>query len=193
MGHRRLLLALALSGLALVAIAASLIGLTRHPAATAGPAPSLFGGRRPPGVPARPFVLRDQRGRTVRLAALRGRPVVLLFTCTTCGQSAPLAAEQVRAALAQVPGAAGLAVSTGPGADTPARVRRFAQRVGLRVPYLTGAPARLRAVWRDYGVDRGAVSVVVLDRAGVQRVGFGATDDLTPEGLAHDLRVLRRG
>jgi hypothetical protein len=36
------------------------------------------------------------------------------------------------------------------------------------------------------------VSVVVLDRAGVQRVGFGATDDLTPEGLAHDLRVLVR-
>jgi protein SCO1/2 len=34
--------------------------------------------------------------------------------------------------------------------------------------------------------------VVLLDRTGRQRIGFPA-DKLTPEGLAHDLRLLRAG
>jgi hypothetical protein len=31
----------------------------------------------------------------------------------------------------------------------------------------------------------------LIDRSGIERVGFAA-DQLTPEGLAHDIRVLER-
>jgi hypothetical protein len=33
---------------------------------------------------------------------------------------------------------------------------------------------------------------MLIDRRGLERVGFPA-DQLTPEGLAHDIRVLERG
>src|SRR5438270_590721 len=63
-----------------------------------------------------------------------------------------------------------------------------------------GAPASLRAVWRAYTVtpaaagraafDR-AATVRLLDRSGRERVLFGL-EQLTPEGLAHDIRKLAR-
>jgi protein SCO1/2 len=33
--------------------------------------------------------------------------------------------------------------------------------------------------------------VILIDKRGLERVGFAA-DQLTPEGLAHDIRVLER-
>jgi protein SCO1/2 len=52
-------------------------------------------------------------------------------------------------------------------------------------------------VWKAYGIRpqseelEHSAYVVLLDRAGRQRVGF-PIDRLTPEGLAHDVRLLLR-
>ncbi len=167
-------------------------------------APQLMGAVRPPDLPLPSFRLRDQDGRAVDLAALRGRPVVLAFLYTRCRDTCPLTAQQVRGALDllghDVPA---LAVSVDPSGDTPARARAFLTRehVSGRLRFLLGSSAELQRVWRAFGVSgqsaehEHSVSLVLLDPTGRQRVGFGV-DDLTADAIAHDLRLLegaRRG
>jgi protein SCO1 len=163
------------------------------------------GARRPPGMPAARFALRDQDGRTVRASDLRGRPVVVSFLYTRCRDTCPLIADQVRGALDDLGGDAVpyVAVSVDPSGDTPAAARAFLLRHGLtgRARYLLGTPAQLARVWRQFGVrpqrvrntrqDDHSASTVILDARGVQRVGF-TPDTITPEGVAHDVRALER-
>ena len=93
-----------------------------------------------------------------------------------------------------------LLVSADPAADTPARVARFLAGTSLsgRVSYLSGSPAQLRPVWHAFHItparaDRAAfartASVFLIDRTGHERVIF-QLEQLTPEGLAHDIRKL---
>ncbi len=111
-------------------------------------------------------------------------------------------ADPRRARRTRPPRAPVLIVSADPAADTPARVKRFLAQISLtgRVRWLTGSPAQLRAVWRAYGITppsagRGvfanSASVFLLDTAGRERVLF-QSEQLTPEGLAHDIRKLER-
>lgn len=165
----------------------------------AGSAP-FRGAIRPPGLSLPSLRLRDQDGRAVDLAALRGRPVVLTFLYTRCRETCPLTAQQVRGALDglghDVPA---LAVSVDPAGDTPARARAFLSREHLsgRMRYLLGSSSELQPVWRAFGVSgqsaeqEHSVALVLLDRAGRQRVGFGV-DDLTADAIAHDLRLLEK-
>jgi len=158
------------------------------------------GAIRPPGLSLPSLRLRDQDGRAVDLAALRGRPVVLTFLYTRCRDTCPLTAQQVRGALDElghdVPA---LAVSVDPAGDTPARARAFLSREHLsgRMHYLLGSSSELQPVWRAFGVSgqsaeqEHSVALVLLDRAGRQRVGFGV-DDLTADAIAHDLRLLEK-
>jgi protein SCO1 len=155
----------------------------------------------PAGVPAHDFTLTDQSGRRVSLAAFRGQATVLAFLSSTCGPACTLIAQQLRGALDElgrpVPV---LLISIDPAGDTPARVGRFLAQVSLtgRVRYLTGSSRVLRPIWRAYAVrplgsGRGAfersASVILLDRSQRERVVFGL-EQLTPEGLAHDVRKL---
>ncbi len=90
-----------------------------------------------------------------------------------------------------------LAVSVDPKQDTRARAKAFLlkQHVTGRVRYVLGTHAELAPVWRGYGIapQRGSLDhsayVVVVDRQGRQRIGFPHSE-LTPEGLASDLRRL---
>jgi protein SCO1/2 len=174
---------------------------------SAGPGPasaSGFAGAALPGSVGRhDFTLADQAGRSVSLGAYRGQVTILAFPYSTCGPTCILIAQQIRGALDELPQPVPvLFVSADPAADTPARVSRFLAQVSLsgRVRYLTGALGALQPVWRAYGVvpassgraafDRSA-SVLLLDRSGRERVVF-QTEQLTPEGLAHDVgRLLR--
>ncbi|HEX2015537.1 MAG TPA: SCO family protein [Solirubrobacteraceae bacterium] len=170
-----------------------------------GAAPSsrgFAGALRPPGMPSGDFALTDQDGHPVSLHAYRGQVVVLTFLYSTCRDSCPVTAQQIRGALddlgRDVPA---LAVSVDPAHDTPDRARAFLarQHVAGRLRFLLGSPPQLAPVWRTYGIapqgpGRGrafdhSAYVLLLDRAGRQRVGF-PVDQLTPEGLAHDLRLL---
>lgn len=151
--------------------------------------------------PLRPFALTDQSGRRVSLADYRGQVTVLSFTSTACGPPCILVAQQVRGALDELPRPVPvLLISADPATDSAARVSRFLAAVALsgRARYLTGSPATLRAVWNAYGITPASVSrarfdrslaVLLLDRDGRERDIFGL-EQLTPEGLAHDVRKL---
>ena len=197
--HARLRLALFVTGLlALAAIAGVLlfaVGERTVPASG-----SFAGAVRPPGIPPTDFGVRDEHGRMLRLADLRGRPVVVTFLYTTCEDTCPLTAQQIRVALDDlgydVPV---VAVSVDPANDTPRRARAFALEQGMqgRMRWALGAARELQRIWKAYGIQPQAAdaehtaSTVLLDGRGVQRVGF-ATSVLTPEGLAHDITALRR-
>jgi len=194
----RVRLALATAGACLLAAA---IGLY---AARGGDSPTatgrFAGATRPPAIPPARFALRDQDGRAVTAAALRGRPAIVSFLYTTCRDTCPLIADQVRGALDQldrdrVPY---VAVSVDPANDTPARAKSFLLKHGLtgRARFLLGSRTQLEPVWRQFGVQPQlgpnrdhTPSTVLLDERGVQRVGFMA-DQITPEGVAHDVRAL---
>lgn len=160
---------------------------------------SAFAGAvRPSGIPPAEFGLKDENGDVVRLAALRGKPVVVTFLYTTCRDTCPLTVDQIRGALDElghdVPV---IAVSVDPANDTAAAAKRFSlqRQMTGRMRWVLGDAAQLRRLWRAYGVqpqtDKREHSswTVLLDETGRQRVGF-ATSVLTPQGLAHDIARL---
>jgi len=168
-------------------------------AAQSDASPTGFhGALRPPDARAADFRLRDQDGATATMRAYRGRTVVVTFLYSTCRDTCPLTAQQIRGALDQlghdVPV---LAVSVDPQGDTPLHVKRFLVRQHLtgRMRYLVGTRAQLAPVWRAYGIRpqgegvEHTASTVLVDGGGRQRVGY-LSDQLTPEALAADLRTL---
>lgn len=187
--------------IALLAIAAFVVFADPNPAPSETAVTGGFAGSIRPHAPPAGFELRDQDGRAVAAAGLRGDPVVVAFLYTTCDDDCPTIAQQVRGALddlgRDVPA---LAISVDPANDTPPRARRFLarQRLTGRMRFLLGSEAELQRVWREFGVqpqEQGrehSAIVVVLDAEGVARVSF-PVDQLTPEALAHDLRVLGAG
>jgi protein SCO1/2 len=159
----------------------------------------------PPGGSAHDFTLADltDGDHAVSLSRYRGQVVILAFLYSTCGPTCIVIAQQIRGALDELGGhpISVLIASADPAADTRARVSSFLAQVSLtgRARWLTGSLARLQSVWRVYGVvpasagraafDNSA-SVFLLDRSGRERVLF-QSEQLTPEGLAHDVRKLQ--
>ncbi len=196
--HPRLRLALFVTGLlALAAVAGVLLFAVGERTV---PASGFAGSIRPPGIERTDFGVRDERGDALRIADMRGKPVVVTFLYTTCRDTCPLTLQQIRIALDDlghdVPV---VAVSVDPANDTPRRARAFTLRQGMegRMRWALGDAARLQRLWRAYGVQPQTAdadhtaSTVVLDGRGVQRVGF-ATSALSPDGLAHDIAKLER-
>jgi protein SCO1/2 len=204
--------------IALVAILAAPSGRDRassSPSSSKATISSGFDGAAYPlGIRAPDFRLEDQLSRRVSLSGLRGRVVVLAFLSTDC-RACILAAQQIRGALDELAGAPTywrgtavaamqvLFVSTDPHADTGANVKRFLAETDLadRVLYLTADRAQLGHVWRAYGVrprssgkaaSEAATTVLLIGPTGDERDAFGL-EQLTPEGLAHDIRLLRDG
>jgi len=160
------------------------------------------GALRPPAIPPEDFNLRDQDGRSASLRAYTGQVVVVTFLYSTCRDTCPLIAQQIRGALDQVGRTVpALAVSVDPAGDTPLGARRFLikESVAGRMRFLLGSRRELAPIWRAFGIrpqspatpsrSDHSVDVVLIDKAGRQRIGFPA-DQLTPEALAHDIRKL---
>src|SRR3954452_6573110 len=157
-----------------------------------------FEGAVRPAIPPRDFTLHDQDGKAVRLSSYRGRPVILTFMYSTCQDTCPLTAQQIKGALDDlghdVPA---LAVSVDPAQDTPTRAKRFLLRQGLtgRMRFLLGDRTQLQGIWKAYGIEPQGKAfdhsayVLLIDRRGRQRVGW-PVERLFPEGLATDLRRL---
>jgi protein SCO1/2 len=153
------------------------------------------------GVRAPDFALTDERGRPVSMRQFRGRPVAVTFLYTTCEDTCPTQAQQIRGALDQldrpVPA---LAIAVDPPRDTPARAREFLTKYDLagRMRWVLGSKAELERVWRGFAIQEQLperehqARIVLVDGDGFQRVGFPA-DQATPERLAHDLRELGGG
>lgn len=195
----RLRLALFVTGLLAVTAMAGVL-LFAVGSKTVPPA-GFAGAVRPTGIAPVDFgSVRDERGRPLSLAAMRGKPVVVTFLYTTCKDTCPLTAQQIRIALDDlghdVPA---VAISVDPANDTPARARTFGLKQGTegRIRWALGSRAQLRRLWDGYFVDpqtadsEHTASTVLLDGRGVQRVGY-PTSRLRPEDLAHDIALLER-
>jgi protein SCO1 len=194
----RLRLALFVAGLlALAAIAGVLLFAVGERTV---PRAAFAGATRPPDMPRADFAVRDEQGKPLRLAQMRGKPVVVTFLYTTCRETCPLTAQQIRVALDDlghdVPV---VAVSVDPANDTPRRAQAFLLKQGLqgRMRWALGSAEELERLWKAYGIQpqsedaEHTASTILLDKHGVQRVGFAASV-LTPNGLAHDIAKLER-
>jgi len=155
----------------------------------------------PAGLRAPDFALRDQDGDRVTMRALRGKPVVVAFLYSTCEDSCPVQAQQIKGALnelgREVPA---LAVSVDPANDTPRTAAAFnsEQRMTGRLTWVLGERRELEPVWKAYGATgqrddlEHNARFVLVDPKGIQRVGY-PLDKVTPERVAHDLRLLAAG
>ena len=69
--------------------------------------------------------------------------------------------------------------------------------MGDRLVFLNGPLSEVRRIWRAYAIQpvQGKMDhstfVLLIDKRGIERVGFAA-DQLTPEGLAHDIERLEQ-
>jgi protein SCO1 len=160
--------------------------------------PGFEGSLAPADVPTRDFTLRDQDGRQVSLASLRGQVVVLSFLYSTCQDTCPLQAQQIKGALDRlghdVPV---LAVSVDPANDSRLNARRFLLKQGMtgRMRFLLGDRATLEPIWKAYGIQpqgqgyEHTAAIQLIGRDGRAKVTWFA-DKLFPEGLARDLQRL---
>jgi cytochrome oxidase Cu insertion factor (SCO1/SenC/PrrC family) len=140
--------------------------------------------------PAAGFALTDQHGRTVTLAGLRGRAVLLTFLDPVCTSDCPLIGQEFRQA-AQLLGHSArqvelVAIVLSPSYRSVPVLQAFDQQEGFQnVPnwlFLTGTLPQLQRVWHDYGMiaqdlPAGAMTLhndqaYVIDKAGHVREEF---------------------
>jgi protein SCO1/2 len=152
------------------------------------------------GVPAPDFELRDENGDPFTMRDLRGKPVVVTFLYSTCQDTCPATAQQIRGALDKlghdVPA---VAISVDPAGDDEASARRFLveQRMTGRMRFALGSREQLAPLWKAYGTTPQTVReehmarAVIVDAQGNQRVGF-PMNQTSPEMIAHDLAVIER-
>jgi cytochrome oxidase Cu insertion factor (SCO1/SenC/PrrC family) len=202
--RRGLVAAAAVFGLAvMVAIAIFGGGRTSAPGASAREGP--YRGSEPPvrfSLPS--FELPTFDGRRVDSRALRGRIVLLTLLDSQCTDACPILASVIARTVdrlgdserAQV---RALALSSDPGEDTPASVRRFlrAQSAVGRLDYLVGEERDLRPLWNALKVlpsaDTGrdalhSAPLRIYDRDGVWVATLHAGADLSEANLLHDIR-----
>jgi protein SCO1/2 len=134
------------------------------------------------------------------MSQYRGRNVIVTFLYSHCRTECPVQAQQIKGALDDlghdVPA---LAVSVDPPGDKPASVKHFNSEQGVtgRLRWVLGDAGQLRRLWKAFAIvpqtDHQAhmARIVLVDRHGVQRIGFPASQT-TPERLAHDLRLLEK-
>jgi cytochrome oxidase Cu insertion factor (SCO1/SenC/PrrC family) len=123
-------------------------------------AEAIDGASAPLNSPAPAFTLTDQDSRTLSLASLRGKTILLTFLDPVCVTDCPLIAQEFREAgelLGRQSSRVELvAVNLNPLYANVSYLRAFDQEEHLAdVPnwrYLTGTPAQLEVVWRNYGV-----------------------------------------
>jgi len=176
----------------------------RGPGGTGKAAQSEFDGpTMPPHLLARDFTLTDQNGHRVSLAADRGKVVVLTFIHSLCHDTCPFMVEQIKGALNDLPHNGSniptIGVSVAQAEDTVSNRKAFLAKHEMtgRLEFVNGPLGTMRRIWQEYAihpvtprVDH-STFVILIDKRGYERVGFAA-DELTPEGLAHDIRVLER-
>jgi protein SCO1/2 len=147
------------------------------------------------------FALRDQHGRRVTLASLRGQPLALTFLDSLCKQACPLEGQMLASAIRQVAPVAHprlVVVSVDPAGDTPRSIAKAERK--WRLPagtiWLMGTHRQLKPVWDTYQITVDPVSgdivhstaVYLLDKRGYERAGF--LMPFVPGLVADDLRVL---
>ena len=154
-------------------------------------------------VPDVPFT--DQRGRSVTLSSLRGRPYALTFIYTRCQDAdmCPLISAKYHAVQGTLPpGTALVEVTLDPTYDTPPVLARYGKAFGAdpqRWLLLTGSPAQVLAFAERFGIFERHVNgrtivhterLVLVDRAG-RVAGFFEDPAWPPAKLSAALGAMR--
>ena len=162
------------------------------------------GSRAPDGFALPAFDLRDDEGRRVRSADLRGKALAVTFLDVQCTEACPIIAAQIGQAIRALGDERGqveaLAISVDPVRDTPAGIDAFLRRYRAKgvLRYLDGTVAELRPLWKGFAIaasyDTGSSNmhsapVRVYDGQGRWRSTLHPGVDLTAQSLAHDLRL----
>jgi protein SCO1 len=200
---QRLLLLVLVSLLAAIGVVLVTSRRSHEVSATQAATKSKFEGpEMPPGLRAADFSLLDQNSRRVTLSQYRGHVVILTFIHSLCHDACPFMVEQIKGALNDLPnsgrGVPAIGISVDPAEDTRANRLRFLAKHEMsgRLAFLNAPRATMRRVWHAYAMQpvQGPIDhstfVLLIDKRGIERVGFAA-DQLTPEELAHDIRVLQ--
>jgi protein SCO1 len=156
--------------------------------------------------PAPVFTLTTQEGTRLSLIELRGKVVAVTFIYASCADTCPLLTAKLAGLQAHLGADFGarvffVAITVDPERDTPEVLKRYAQAHGANLAgwaFLTGTPAEIRQVARQYGVyakktPRGDVDhtflTSLIDQSGTLRVQYlGVRFD--PEELLRDLQAL---
>ena len=85
-------------------------------------------------------------------------------------------------------------ISTDPLRDTPQAMRNFLGSFNSSFVGITGTPSVMEKIYQNYNIvvleggETHSSFTYVIDRTGTLRLTF--VPDLTPEDIAHDLRIL---
>jgi protein SCO1 len=192
--------AIALVIVGALALATAVFAATNRKDEPADSGSKFEGSVMPKGVRAPDFELKDQNGRPISMRALRGKPVIVAFLYTTCRETCPAQANQVRGALDDlghdVPA---IAVAVDPPRDTPDSAKAFLSRTHTlgRIDFVLGSRKQLKPLWKGFAVQPQLPTVehqsriTLVDKRGFQRIGFPGSE-VTPERLAHDVALLER-
>lgn len=138
--------------------------------------------------PAPDFTLTDQRGQSIALSSLRGKAIALTFIYTHCTDVCPLIAAKLHAAYqslspSEQQNVAMLAVTVDPARDNEAALEKWSEQHSLASTAnwhaLTGDPATLAQVWKDYYID--ASGILAEDATPIP--GLPATPQTTNTGV----------
>jgi protein SCO1/2 len=107
--------------------------------------------------PAFDFHLRDENGKPISIASLRGKPVIVTFIDPVCRSLCPLEAKVLSASTRKLPAAQRptiVAVSVNPWQDTKANFAadRLHWQLGSNWRWAVGTRAQLAQVWKRYQV-----------------------------------------
>jgi protein SCO1/2 len=152
------------------------------------------------------FALRDYRGGLVRLAAYRGKALLLTFVFTHCRDVCPTIVAGLQNSLEMLGAKASevqvIGVSVDPRGDTRQAIAGFLARHHMtgRMKYLVGSRSVLTPVWRRWGVDASNPTAddtvnhtsVVFGIAANGRVMTAYPANFNPAEIAHDVPILAR-
>jgi protein SCO1/2 len=103
-----------------------------------------------------PFSLLDQTGRPVTDRDFKGKPSLLFFGYTNCPDVCPTALAAIAADMKALGPDAGkvnfIFVTVDPARDTPKRLTEFLSTFDPRIHGLTGTPAQIAQIAREYNV-----------------------------------------
>ncbi len=116
-----------------------------------------FGGAPPPAVPVGgPFSLVDQNGTTRSDAEFRGKLMLIYFGYTYCPDACPAALAAMTQALdrlgAKADAVQPIFITVDPKRDTPQQLKLYVANFHPRLVALTGTPAQIEAVEREFRV-----------------------------------------
>ncbi len=154
-------------------------------------------------------VLLDRQGRPVRLASLRGKPLLVSFIYTGCFQVCPTSTRSLQESMQPLYKVFGaqhfnvVSIGFNQPADSPQAMRAFAAQYRIDEPnweFLSPPPVTVDALTRDFGFSALAtpagfdhvLGVTVVDAQGkIYAQVYG--ERMTPDQLGEPLRLLLRG